>query len=77
MVKFDLEFDKKYLERKKYKISKLIAIENNRKKPAYIRGVLAPFKLSTTPEVLKIIYDTGIGSFTTMGFGMIHKVAAK
>jgi CRISPR-associated endoribonuclease Cas6 len=76
-LKFSLEFDKKYLERKKNRISKLIAIENSRKRPVYIRAVLAPFRISTTPEILPIIYDTGIGSFTTMGFGMIQKVHSR
>jgi CRISPR-associated endoribonuclease Cas6 len=76
-IKFSLEFDKKYIKRKNNKISKLIAIEHNKKKPTYIRGVLAPFKVSSTPDILKLIYDTGLGSLTTMGFGMIQKVHQK
>jgi CRISPR-associated endoribonuclease Cas6 len=75
--RFSLEFDEKYIEQKNYKISKLIAIEKNKKKNHYIRAVLAPFKISTTPDILKLIYDTGLGSFTTMGFGMIRKVKTK
>jgi len=76
-IKFSLEFDKKYIKRKNNRVRKLIAIENNKKKPTYIRGILAPFKISTTPEILNVIYDTGLGSFTTMGFGMIQKVHSK
>jgi CRISPR-associated endoribonuclease Cas6 len=75
--KFSLEFDKDYIERKNNKISKLIAIEKNKKMNHYIRAVLAPFHISTTPDILKLIYDTGLGSFTTMGFGMIQRIDSK
>jgi CRISPR-associated endoribonuclease Cas6 len=76
-IEFSLEFDKKYLKRKNNKISKLIAIEKNKEKPHYIRAVFAPLRISTTPDILTIIYDAGLGSYNALGFGMIRKINTK
>lgn len=73
-IKFSLEYDKKYIQRKNNKISKLIAIEKNKQKPQYIRAVFAPLKISTTPDILTLIYDAGLGSYNAMGFGMIRQI---
>ena len=73
-IVFDFKIDSQYLRKRNNKITKLIAIEKNKKTPDYIRGFLAPFKLKTTSEVLKLIYDAGLGQFNPMGFGMLAKV---
>lgn len=71
-VKFS--FDKSYLRKRNNKITKLIAIENKHYRTDYVRGFLAPFKMEAEPEILQLIYDTGLGQFTKMGFGMVEWV---
>ena len=76
-ISFEFDFDAHYLKKRNNKISKLIAIEKNKQSPDYIRGFFAPFKVKTNPDILNLIYDTGLGQFNSMGFGMVAKVTPK
>ena len=36
----------------------------------YITGYISPFKLKSTPEIIDLLYQTGLGAGNSMGFGM-------
>jgi CRISPR-associated endoribonuclease Cas6 len=76
-ILFEFTIDSHYLRKRNNKISKLIAIEKNKETPDYIRGFLAPFKVKTAPEILRLIYDAGLGQFNPLGFGMIATIPAR
>lgn len=72
---FDLEFDRHYVRKRNNHISKVIIYGNGRTgERDYIRGVLAPVKVQAEPEVLQMIYDTGLGQLNNLGFGMVETV---
>ncbi len=71
----NIQFDTNYMKRKKNKITKVITLENKSPNPAQIRGVLAPFKIQADPDVLRVIYDAGLGRLNNLGFGMVETVS--
>lgn len=77
-IKFELEFDKRYLRKKHNKITKVITL-NGKDTPGtdQVRGVLAPLKIKAEPEVLQVIYDAGLGQLNNLGFGMVETVTSR
>ena len=73
-LEFDLEFDKEYIRRRNNRITKVITLEKESERQEQVRCVLAPFKIKAEPEVLKVIYDAGIGQMNALGFGMVEMV---
>ncbi|NOX88339.1 MAG: CRISPR-associated endoribonuclease Cas6 [Calditrichaeota bacterium] len=73
-IDFDLEFDPEYLRKKNNRITKVITIERESRNQEQVRCILAPFKIKAKPEVLKVIYDAGIGQLNSLGFGMVEMV---
>lgn len=73
-LELQLEFDPQYLEKRKNKITKIITLENEKAMPEQIRGVLAPLHVKAEPDVLKVIYDAGLGQLNNLGFGMVETV---
>lgn len=73
-LEFDLEFDKDYIRRRNNRITKVITLEKESERQEQVRCVLAPFKIKAEPEVLKVIYDAGIGQLNALGFGMVEMV---
>ncbi|HID38785.1 MAG TPA: hypothetical protein EYP36_04630, partial [Calditrichaeota bacterium] len=69
---FELEFDKEYLKRRRNKITKVITLEGEEQEQ--IRGVLAPLSIKAEPEILRLIYDMGLGQLNNWGFGMVERV---
>lgn len=51
--------------------SKLITIKTNTPQQTKVRGFHCDFSLFTTPELMNIAYNAGIGEKNSMGFGMI------
>lgn len=51
--------------------SKLIRIKSGTKEETSVRGYNCRFKFFSTPELMKIAYNAGIGEKNSMGFGMI------
>jgi len=74
---FKMRFDERYLQSRDFKITKLVAIERKRHRPDMVRGFLAPFYIKARPEVLQLIYDTGLGDLNKLGFGMVERVDLK
>lgn len=74
-INFDFEFDHNYLRRRNNKITKIITLENDAEISDQVRGVLAPIHIKAEPEVLRFIYDAGLGQLNNLGFGMVETVA--
>jgi len=70
-INFKLEFDQHYLRKRNNKIMKVIRLERE-DYPFNITGVLAPFCIKAEPDVLRMIYDLGLGQFNNLGFGMVE-----
>ncbi len=64
-----LEFDQDYIERKGDKIYKLIDFKGTK-----IKGILAPFVVEGSPQLIEIGYEAGFGEKGSMGFGMVEVV---
>ena len=73
-IDFQIVLDEEYLERRQFKVWKLIALEKTRNEVDYVRGFLAPFQIISEPDVLKLIYDSGLGEYNGMGFGMVERI---
>jgi len=43
-------------------------------KNVFIKGIEGKFKIKTDPEILRTIYDAGIGAKNSLGFGMIEVI---
>ncbi len=71
----ELEFDQNYIRKRKNRITKVITLENGDTLKEQIKGVLAPLKIHAEPEILQMIYDTGLGQLNNLGFGMLETVA--
>jgi CRISPR-associated endoribonuclease Cas6 len=69
-----LQFDSEYIKRKNNKITKIITLESKTNFPAHVRGILAPLKIKAEPEILKLIYDAGLGRMNSFGFGMVETI---
>ncbi|KAB2907405.1 MAG: CRISPR-associated endoribonuclease Cas6 [Ignavibacteriales bacterium] len=64
-----LQWDKNYISRRK-RVTKKVTINPNSPNATDIIGVLAPFKISGDPELIKTGYECGFGNKNSMGFGM-------
>lgn len=62
-------FDTLYMERKNWKITKLIEYSGIR-----ILGINAPFTLEGNSELIRLAYDAGVGDSNSQGFGCIKRV---
>ncbi len=74
------QLDRGYVERKggPDKISKLIRIKEwNEKERVDVKAFLAPFTLSGDPELIRCVYECGIGEKNSIGFGMISVASEK
>ncbi len=43
-------------------------------KNVFIKGIYGKFKIKTDPEILKTVYDAGLGAKNSLGFGMVEVV---
>lgn len=70
---FRVRLDENYLRRKKNRVTKLIMLSDSHGHRQAVRGVLSPLQIESEPEVLRFIYDTGLGRLTEFGFGMLEE----
>ena len=73
-IHFNLEFDREYIKKRRNKIIKVIRLQNGNKQAGQVKGVLAPLQIEADPDILSLIYNTGLGHFNSMGFGMVERV---
>lgn len=71
---FELQYDAEYIRKRNNRITKVITLENGDRIPEQVRGVLAPLKVKADPQILRIIYDSGLGQLNNLGFGMLETV---
>ncbi len=71
---FDLQYDPDYIRKRNNRITKVITLENGERLPDQVRGVLAPLRIKANPDILRIVYDTGLGQLNNFGFGMVETV---
>lgn len=76
-IDFDLTFDERYLRKRNNKITKVITLESQLEHPEQVHGVLAPLHIKAEPDVLRLIYDLGLGQLNNLGFGMVEMVNAE
>lgn len=62
-IKFSMYKPEKYNHNKSEKVSRYC-------KGLY-KGYLLPFKITGNPEALRLLYDWGIGSYNSQGYGMV------
>jgi len=72
--KFTIRLDREYLKKKNYRITKMIKIKDEFGNDLMVKGVLAPLRIKARPDILQVIYDTGLGQMNEYGFGMLEKV---
>ena len=65
--RLELVFDADYLARSPHGGTKLTTF-----KGIHIRGVLAPFTLTGSEELMRVAWDCGLGEKNSAGFGMIE-----
>ena len=65
---FEMSFDPDYISKRNGKVTKLIDIRGIK-----IRGVLAPFDVIGSTELIQIGLETGFGERGSMGFGCVVK----
>ncbi len=71
-LKFEFEFDKEYIKKRKGVVSKLITIGEGSQYPIKIKGILCDFRIKTKPELIKVGYECGFGTKNSMGFGFVE-----
>lgn len=71
---FDLQYDPEYIRKRNNRITKIITLENGDNLPDQVRGVLAPLRIKANPDILRIVYDSGLGQLNNYGFGMVETV---
>lgn len=70
-VLFRFTLNQEYLEHRKGKVQKLIAIKEGTPGESRVKGTLAPFRLEAPPELMEIGYECGFGEKNSQGFGMV------
>jgi CRISPR-associated endoribonuclease Cas6 len=62
--------DESYIRRRGGQIYKLIDFKGTK-----IKGILAPFTVEGSPELIEVGYEAGFGEKNSMGFGMVEAVS--
>jgi CRISPR-associated endoribonuclease Cas6 len=62
-----VEFDKEYVRRKGEEIYRLVDYKGTK-----IKGIMAPFVVRGSAELIEIGYEAGFGEKNSMGFGMVE-----
>lgn len=64
---FAMIFDKAYIKRKGGRVTRLVDFKGTK-----IRGVVSPFHVIGTPELIRVGYECGFGDKNGAGFGMVE-----
>jgi CRISPR-associated endoribonuclease Cas6 len=62
-----VEFDKEYVRRKGEEVYRLVDYKGTK-----IKGIMAPFVVRGSAELIEIGYEAGFGEKNSMGFGMVE-----
>ncbi|MFQ5793564.1 MAG: CRISPR-associated endoribonuclease Cas6 [Candidatus Bipolaricaulia bacterium] len=62
-------FDEAYIQSKDGQVYKLIDFKGTK-----IKGILAPFAVEGSPELIEVGYEAGFGEKNSMGFGMVASI---
>ncbi len=63
---FSIEFDRDYLRQRGEGVYRLIDYKGTK-----IKGIMAPFVVRGSPELIEMGYEAGFGEKNSMGFGMV------
>ena len=69
---FAMTFDQRYIDKREGRVTRLVDY-----KGVKIRGVISPFHVIGTPELIRIGYECGFGDKNSAGFGMAEVVRKK
>ena len=64
---FAMTFDQAYIDKNKGRVTRLVDFKGTK-----IRGILSPFHVIGSPELIHIGYECGFGDKNSMGFGMVE-----
>ena len=64
---FAMTFDQGYIDKRKGRVTRLVNFKGTK-----IRGILSPFHVIGSPELIHIGYECGFGDKNSMGFGMVE-----
>jgi len=64
---FAMTFDQAYIDKNKGRVTRLVNFKGTK-----IRGILSPFHVIGSPELIHIGYECGFGDKNSMGFGMVE-----
>ena len=60
-----MTFDQRYIDKREGRVTRLVDYKGIK-----IRGVISPFHVIGTPELIRIGYECGFGDKNSAGFGM-------
>lgn len=66
-VELGLQFDADYIRRRQGRVTRLVDFKGIK-----IRGILCPFRVSGSQELIQIGYECGFGDKNSTGFGMVE-----
>ena len=69
---FAMTFDQAYIDKREGRVTRLVDY-----KGVKIRGVVSPFHVIGTPELIRVGYECGFGDKNSAGFGMAEVVGNK
>ncbi len=64
---FAMTFDQAYIDKREGRVTRLVNFKGTK-----IRGILSPFHVIGSPELIHIGYECGFGDKNSMGFGMVE-----
>ncbi len=64
---FAMTFDQAYIDKNEGRVTRLVDFKGTK-----IRGILSPFHIIGSPELIHIGYECGFGDKNSMGFGMVE-----
>lgn len=66
---FDFKFDLDYVRKRGGEVYRLVDFKGTK-----IKGIMAPFKVRGSPELIRLGYEAGFGEKNSLGFGMAEAV---
>ena len=64
---FAMTFDQAYIDKNEGRVTRLVDFKGTK-----IRGILSPFHVIGSPELIHVGYECGFGDKNSMGFGMVE-----
>ena len=64
-----IRFDAEYIHRRQGKVTRLVEFKDQK-----IRGIMCPFQVEGSKELIQVGYETGFGDKNSFGFGMVDLI---